>query len=128
MDSGRFCSGWHSARRLAEYAPDERECAGQVSFRGAANEYRGGKVWQLRRLSRALEIDLCGKDGRALDKAAQKFVPFARKVARESAPRRTVSSRQHSADVRDWARTQGMVISDRGRIPADVERKFAAAH
>ncbi len=77
---------------------------------------------------RALEIDLCGKDGRALDKTAQKFVPFARKVARESAPRRTVSSRQHSADVRDWARTQGIVISDRGRIPADVERKFAAAH
>lgn len=78
---------------------------------------------------RALEIDLCAKDGRALDKAAQKFVPFARKVAREpAAARRTVSSRQHSADVRDWARTQGIVISDRGRIPADVERKFAAAH
>ena len=77
---------------------------------------------------RALEIDLCGKDGRALDKAAQKFVPYARKVAREPAPSRTVSSRQHSADVRDWAWTQGIVISDRGRIPADVERKFVAAH
>lgn len=77
---------------------------------------------------RALEIDLCAKDGRGLDKAAQKFVPFARKVARQPAVRRTAGSRQHSADVRDWARTQGLVISDRGRIPADVERKFAAAH
>ncbi len=77
---------------------------------------------------RALEIDLCAKDGRSLDKAAQKFVPFARKVARQPAGRRTARSRQHSADVRDWAREQGLVVSDRGRIPAEVERKFAAAH
>ena len=77
---------------------------------------------------RALEIDLCGKDSRGLDKAAQKFIPFARKVARPLAGRRTANSRQHSADVRDWARTQGFVVSDRGRIPADIERMFAAAH
>ncbi len=77
-----------------------------------------------------LEIDLCAKDGRSLDKVAQKFIPHARKVRRVSGSgsRRTASTRQHSASVRDWAKEQGMVVSDRGRIPADVERKYAAAH
>ena len=79
-----------------------------------------------------LEIDLCAKDGRSLDKAAQKFIPYARKVRRVSGTgsggRRTASTRQHSASVRDWAKEQGLVVSDRGRIPADVERKYAAAH
>jgi hypothetical protein len=77
-----------------------------------------------------LEIDLCAKDGRGLDKVAQQFVPHARTVRRSpvTAGRRTASTRQHSASVRDWAKAQGFVVSDRGRIPADVERKYAAAH
>ncbi len=77
-----------------------------------------------------LEIDLCAKDGRSLDKVAQKFIPHARKVRRVSGSggRRTASTRQHSASVRDWAKEEGLVVSDRGRIPADVERKYAAAH
>lgn len=76
-----------------------------------------------------LEIDLCAKDGRGLDKVAQRFIPYARKVRRApAAGRRTVSTRQHSASVRDWAKAQGLVVSDRGRIPADVERKYDAAH
>src|ERR1039458_536796 len=76
-----------------------------------------------------LEIDLCAKDGRGLDKVAQQFIPHARKVRRLSwGGRRPASPRQHSASVRDWAKSQGLVVSDRGRIPADVERKYAAAH
>jgi hypothetical protein len=79
---------------------------------------------------KALEIDLCGKDGRGLDKVAGKFVPHARKVTRRAiAPgRRTTSDRQRSADIREWAKGQGFKISDRGRIPESVEREFAAAH
>ena len=76
-----------------------------------------------------LQIDLCAKDGRGLDKVAQQFIPHARKVRRlPAAGRRTASTRQHSASVRDWAKTQGLVVSDRGRIPADVERRYDAAH
>jgi hypothetical protein len=77
---------------------------------------------------RALEIDLCTKDNRSLDKVAQMLVPYARKVARLPVARRTAGTRQRSADVRDWARTQGFEVSDRGRIPEEVERKYAAAH
>src|SRR5450755_81514 len=79
---------------------------------------------------KALEIDLCAKDGRGLDKVAGKFVPHARKVTRRSADpgRRTGTDREHSANVREWAKGQGFKISDRGRIPENVEREFAAAH
>ena len=79
---------------------------------------------------KALEIDLCAKDGRALDKVAAKFVPHARRVTRRAVAtgRRTMTDRQHSANVREWAKGQGFKISDRGRIPESVEREFAAAH
>ena len=77
----------------------------------------------------AREIDLCGKDGRALAKVAGKYVPHARKVRRSpAAGRRTITDRQHSASVREWAKGQGFKISDRGRIPENVEREFEAAH
>jgi Lsr2 len=77
----------------------------------------------------AREIDLCGKDGRALDKVAAKYMPHARKVRRAPATgRRTVSDRQRSANIRDWAKSQGMSINERGRIPADVESQYAASH
>ena len=77
----------------------------------------------------AREIDLCGKDGRALGKVAGKYVPHARKVRRATTTgRRTTTDRQHCADIRAWAKSQGFEVSDRGRIPEDVERKYAAAH
>ena len=77
----------------------------------------------------AREIDLCGKDGRALAKVAGKYVPHARKVRRTTATgRRTTTDRQHSADIRAWAKSQGFEVSDRGRIPADLERQYSAAH
>ena len=77
----------------------------------------------------AREIDLCGKDGRALDKVASKYVPHARKARRAPATgRRTTSDRQHSADIRAWAKAEGFEVSDRGRIPADLERQYATAH
>ena len=77
----------------------------------------------------AREIDLCGKDGRALGKVASKYVPHARKARRApAAGRRTTSNRQHSANVREWAKSKGFEVSDRGRIPEDVEREYAAAH
>jgi hypothetical protein len=77
----------------------------------------------------AREIDLCGKDGRALDKVAGKYVPHARRLRRTTGTvRRTVSDRQRSADIRDWARTQGYELSGRGRIPASIEAEYEPAH
>jgi transposase len=78
----------------------------------------------------AVEIDLCAKDNKGLEKVTQKFVPYARRVTqrRSVTGRRTVSDRQHSAAVREWARSEGFEISERGRIPADLERQYSAAH
>ena len=77
----------------------------------------------------AREIDLCGKDGRALGKVASKYVPHARRVKRSPATgRRTTSDRERSADIRAWAKSKGFQVRDRGRIPENVEREYAAAH
>lgn len=33
-----------------------------------------------------------------------------------------------AAEIRDWARSQGMEVSARGRVPADLHAAYAAAH
>jgi hypothetical protein len=75
------------------------------------------------------EIDL-NKDH--ADQFAQVIGPFiaaARKVASSRRPARgTRAGRQNLSDVRAWARNQGIKISERGRIPADVLAKYNAAH
>jgi len=42
--------------------------------------------------------------------------------------RRTAAHRQHSAEVRAWAKASGIEVSDRGRIPAQVIADFEASH
>lgn len=42
-----------------------------------------------------------------------------------TAPRR---SREQIAAIRVWAKANGYEVSDRGRIPADVEEAFEKAH
>lgn len=78
---------------------------------------------------RTLVIDLCAKDSRGLDKVAQRYIPHARKVRlRPATIRRTISDRRRSADIRAWARVHGFEVSERGSIPAELERQYAAAH
>jgi hypothetical protein len=80
---------------------------------------------------KSYEIDLCPKDGKGLSKAAGDYVSNARKVTARQAPRENnprPRSRTETAAIRDWARTSGMQISDRGRVPAAVFRDYQAAH
>lgn len=37
-------------------------------------------------------------------------------------------SRDESANIRDWARRNGIGVADRGRIPAEVLERYDAAH
>jgi Lsr2 len=74
------------------------------------------------------EIDLNKKHSDQLAKALSPFIAAARKVP---SPRRAIRSRagrHNQSDVRAWARSQGMKVSERGRIPADVLAKYQAAH
>jgi len=75
------------------------------------------------------EIDLNKKNARAFRKKLAPFVEHARKAGpgQRRGPARTASSRQHSADVRAWAKAAGLPVSDRGRIPASVADQYEAA-
>jgi hypothetical protein len=75
------------------------------------------------------EIDLNERNAAALREALSGYVGHARKVsggARRG--RKTAGSSSNTKDVREWARSQGMDVSERGRISADVQQAYDAAH
>jgi Lsr2 len=75
------------------------------------------------------EIDLNKKHADQLAKAIGPFVDVARKVSSSRRPARGLRPVRHDqSDVRAWARDQGLKVSDRGRIPADVLAKYEAVH
>lgn len=61
------------------------------------------------------EVELCKPHSDALDEILSRFAAFAPR----SAPR-PEASRRRAADVRAWALAEGLISSDRGRIPASV--------
>ena len=74
-------------------------------------------------------IDLSKKNATAFRRKIAPFVEHARKAGRgqRRRPGRTASSRERSADIRAWAKDQGITVSDRGRIPASVAEQYEAA-
>ena len=75
------------------------------------------------------EIDLNKKHADQLAEAIAPFIAAARKVQSSRRQARGVRAGRHDlSDVRAWARDQGIKISERGRIPADVLAKYNAAH
>jgi hypothetical protein len=75
------------------------------------------------------EIDLSTKNATAFRQQLAPFIEHARRTGRgqRRRPGRTVSSRERSADIRAWAKDQGITVSDRGRIPASVAEQYEAA-
>jgi len=79
------------------------------------------------------EIDLAEKNEEALRKALSPFINKARPVKAERGGRRRGASsralsREKSAEIRKWARAQGLPVSERGRIASSVVEKYEAAH
>ena len=77
------------------------------------------------------EIDLNKKNAAALREALATYVGHGRKVG--SGPRRgrkaAASTGGTSArEIRDWARSNGFTVPDRGRVSAEVRQAFEAAH
>jgi hypothetical protein len=79
------------------------------------------------------EIDLNDANAASLREALSGYVGHARKVS--GGGRRTrrssggsSSSSSNTKDVREWAKAQGMEVSERGRISADVQQAYDAAH
>jgi Lsr2 len=75
-------------------------------------------------------IDLSGNNAGRLREALEEYVGHARRAGGRKrpvgpkvagrAPRTASADREQNQAIRDWARKQGMKVSDRGRIPAEV--------
>jgi hypothetical protein len=78
------------------------------------------------------EIDLSARNGRALDKLLAPYLEVARHRRQPPAARRPVSRTPRSAPVakavRAWAKSEGIEVSDRGRVAAEVIKRYQTAH
>jgi uncharacterized membrane protein len=78
------------------------------------------------------EIDLNDANAASLREALSGYVGHARKVTGGARRARkasgSASSSSNTKDVREWAKAQGMEVSERGRISADVQQAYDAAH
>jgi Lsr2 len=84
--------------------------------------------------SQDYEIDLGEKNAKALRDVVAKYVDAGRRVGggsrggrtRASAPTRTRDYDPKA--VRAWAESQGLEVSQRGRVPSDLVTKFQEAN
>jgi hypothetical protein len=84
------------------------------------------------------EIDLTTKNAKALRDTIAKYVAAGRRTSggsRNAAARRSPASSRNASTrdydpkaVRAWAASQGMEVSQRGRVPADLIAKFQGAN
>ncbi|MBT0993195.1 Lsr2 family protein [Cellulomonas sp. DKR-3] len=80
------------------------------------------------------EIDLTTARAAELRDAFATWVGHARKVGGRSssgtrpAARRSSRGASDASAIRDWAKGQGLDVSERGRISAEVRQAYDAAH
>lgn len=81
---------------------------------------------------RAYEIDLNEANAQALREALAPWVGAARRAGSRTAEVRPRSTGRRSggdtADIRRWAAENGIPVSSRGRISADLRARYDAAH
>lgn len=81
------------------------------------------------------EIDLSAKHAAELRKVLDKYTGKARRLARSNRHRPTPATRgtrdrsdaARNANIRSWAKLQGLDVSDRGRISVEIMKKWEAA-
>ncbi|MEU8310818.1 Lsr2 family protein [Actinomadura sp. NPDC048955] len=75
------------------------------------------------------EIDLSKKNAAKLRSGLEPFVTGARR-RRKTVGRgpRTAGSRERSAEIREWAKNNGIKVNERGRIPARVIEQYEASN
>ena len=77
------------------------------------------------------EIDMSKANADKLRKALAPYVRAARTVSRRSrrgGTRRGTRDREQVQAIRDWARQNGYKVSDRGRIPSEIQEAYDKAH
>lgn len=83
---------------------------------------------------KAYEIDLSEKNAKALRDTLAPWIAAGRRVTAgpssrvpEARPKPARRS-QDTADIRRWAAENGIAVSSRGRISADLRARYEAAH
>jgi hypothetical protein len=77
------------------------------------------------------EIDLNDKHAAALRDSLANYIGHGRKVSGSRRGRRSSGSSaggSSAKEIREWARSNGQKVPERGRIPADVREAYEAAH
>ena len=77
------------------------------------------------------EIDLSAGNAGEMRAALELYISKARKaprVSRRPARNRNAPGAPDSERIRQWARSQGIEVKDRGRVPADVVARYEAAN
>ncbi len=131
---GKICATAREEKRHAAMAQkttvqlvddiDGSEAAETVSFGLDGNSY---------------EIDLSEEHASSLREVLSRFIVSARRAGGEGGGRRSggrrgsgsstsSGDRQRTAEIRAWAREQGMEVNERGRIPNTVVQAYEAAH
>jgi len=93
----------------------------------------GGETVTFALEGKSYEIDLSAENADRLRNALAQYVTAARKTGRASGRTSKGSSAPRERDydpkqVRAWAESEGMQVSSRGRVPADLLIKFQAAN
>ena len=77
------------------------------------------------------EIDLNSGHAQALRDALAGYISAARRVSGARRPvrggRKAPVNGVNATEIREWAKTQGVEVKDRGRVPAELVVKFKAA-
>jgi hypothetical protein len=84
------------------------------------------------------EIDLCDAHVAELRESFGRFVSAARRTsggrgrpsgrpASSGGTRRGGTDRQRTQDIRQWARSNGLTVNERGRIPAEIVAQYESS-
>lgn len=97
---------------------DQSEAAETLSFGIDSNSY---------------EIDLSSKNAQALRDLLAPYVAAGRRVSSKRiqpvpVPKRRSAAGVSATDVRAWAQSQGLNVSARGRVPAEIREAYERAH
>lgn len=75
------------------------------------------------------EIDLSAKNLGKFEKALAPYIEHGRRVSARTRRRPVGRPRDgENAAVRAWAKSEGLKVSERGRISADIKERYEAAH
>ncbi len=81
------------------------------------------------------EIDLNGEHYAELQEAVAPWISHARRISGRrvvkragAAPADKESEGPTATEIREWAKEQGMEVSARGRVPANVRAAYEEAH